>query len=82
MRALTRALFFIEIGSTKITASIMKTNFKGDFTMKKIASIMAAIYMALCLAVVGWAYGCPKSFGRFLGKWQAKLDEGFEEEEE
>lgn len=50
--------------------------------MKKIASIMAAIYLALCLAVVGWAYGCPKSFGRFLGKWQAKLDEGYEESEE
>lgn len=50
--------------------------------MKKIASIMVVIYTALCIAVVGWIYGCPKSFGRFLGKWQTKLDEGFEEEEE
>lgn len=50
--------------------------------MKKIASIMVAIYMALCLAVVGWIYGCPKSFGKFMSKWQTKLEEGFEEEEE
>lgn len=60
----------------------MKTNFKGDFTMKKITSIMGTIYMAICLAVVGWIYGCPKSFGKFMSKWQAKLEEGFEEEEE
>lgn len=50
--------------------------------MKKIVSIMTAIYMALCIAVVGWIYGCPKSFGRFLGKWQTKLGEGMEETEE
>lgn len=48
--------------------------------MKKIASIMVAIYMAICLALVGWMFGCPKSYGRFITKWQEKLEEGMDED--
>ena len=48
--------------------------------MKKILVIMVGGYMALCIALIAWMFGCPKSYGRFITKWTEKVGEGMEEE--
>lgn len=48
--------------------------------MKKILGIMAAIYMTLCFAVVGWMFGCPESYGRWMNKWVEKINDGLYED--
>lgn len=47
--------------------------------MKKLIAILVIGYMALCFALVGWMFGCPKSYGKFITKWQKKLVEGMED---
>lgn len=48
--------------------------------MKKILYAIIGGYLALTIAVVAWMFGCPKSYGRFLSKWQDKVTEGMEED--
>ena len=50
------------------------------FMMKKFLAILAGGYMVLCVALIAWIFGCPKSYGRFIAKWTEKVEDGMEEE--
>lgn len=50
--------------------------------MKKIVGIVVVAYLSLCAGIIGWMFGCPKSYAKFISRWQKKVEEAFDEEEE
>lgn len=47
--------------------------------MKKVLGAIIGAYLTLTIGVVVWMFGFPKSYGKFISKWQKKLTEGIEE---
>ena len=49
--------------------------------MKKVLTFIAGGYLVACIGLVAWMFGRPKSYGKFISKWQEKVMEGMEEED-
>lgn len=71
------AFFFC---STFFTGYIMKLNYILEVCkMKKVIGAIIGAYFGLTIGVVVWMFGFPKSYGKFMSKWEEKVTEGIED---
>lgn len=47
--------------------------------MKNILGAITGAYLILTIGVAVWVFGFPKSYGKFISKWEEKVTEGIED---